>query len=327
MPDLSTNYMGLDLKNPLIVASSNLTSKLEDVVACGKAGAGAVVLKSLFEEQIRADSTDIIDNSETMGHSEAMAFFSGMGKNFYLNDYLKLIREAKEQLDIPVIASLNCVTDGAWMDYAGDLQQAGADALELNVFIIPAHVKTKSSEIEEVYFRITRKIKKQVKIPVSMKIGSYFSGLGNTVKSLGEEGIDGFVLFNRFYRPDVDIDAMKVKPAHIFSQPQEISQSLQWIAILSGDVDCDFAASTGVHDAEGVIKQLLVGAKAIQLCTTLYKNGVDYLKTLLSGVEGWMSKHGFNSIDDFRGRLCQEAIEHPEVYERSQYVKALVGIS
>lgn len=328
MADLSTTYMGLPLKNPIIVSSSKLTSTLESVQACEKAGAGAVVLKSLFEEQISADIRESVGQDDSWtAHTESLDYFSGMGKNYYMDAYLKLVKESKKNLSIPVIASLNCVSAGTWLDYAKSFEDAGADALELNYFIMPADVKQEGSKVEELYVEISRKIKSRVGLPVSMKIGPYFSGLANMVSKLAQEGISALVLFNRFYRPDVDIERFELKAAPIISRPQEISQSLQWIAILSGDVEIDLAASTGVHDAEGVIKQLLVGAKAVQLCSTLLKNRVEYVQVILKDLQEWMGKHKFERIEDFRGRLSQEKSDHPEAFERSQYVKALVGIS
>ena len=327
MIDLSTTYMGLILRNPIIVSSSNLTSKVEDIVACEKAGAGAVVLKSLFEEQILADTQDMIGDFDTSVHPEAFDFFSGMGKNYYMDSYLKLVRESKERVKIPLIASINCVSAGTWLKYAKDFEKVGADALELNLFILPSDVNKQGSDLEEAYLEICREVKKRINIPLSLKIGPYFSSFAQMVQMFSDEGINALVLFNRFYRPDVDVDNLTLKAGQMFSNPYEMSPSLRWIALLSGEVPIDFAASTGIHDAQGVIKQLLVGARAIQLCSALYKNGVEFIQEILTGVENWMQDHDFKRIEDFRGRLNQESIEHPEIYERSQYIKALVGIA
>jgi dihydroorotate dehydrogenase (fumarate) len=327
MADLKTTFMGLEMANPVVVASSNLTSSLKKLKNCEKAGAGAVVLKSLFEEQILSDTQKVMTDSGYQAHAEGMDYLFGMGTDYHINEYLKLIKQAKAELSMPVIASINCISGGAWIEYAESIEKAGADALELNVFLIPASVSQSGEEIERIYFDIVRKIKRRIKIPIAMKIGPHFSGLAHTIKALSEEGIDGLVLFNRFYRPDVDIEALKLVAADILSTPQEMNLSLQWIALLSGEVECDFAATTGVHDSAGVIKQLLVGAKAVQLCSVLYRNTVAYIKDILTQLEDWMDKHNFNRIEDFCGKLCQEASEHPEAYERSQYIKALVGIS
>ena len=327
MPDLSTTYMGLSLRNPVIVGSSNLTSRLDEIVAAGEAGAGAVVLKSLFEEQINADTSKSVGEDSYLAHAEAFDFFKGMGRDYYMDEYLKLVREAKQKISIPVIASVNAITDGAWIDYAKSFQDVGADALELNCFIMPANVKKEGAEIEQRYFDIVRKVKSLVSIPVSMKIGPYFSSLANMVERLGAEGLDALVLFNRFYRPDVDIDRLAITTGQVFSSSQEISLSLQWIALLAGEVDIDLAASTGVHDSAGVVKQLLVGANAVQLCSTLYRNGMQHVRKVITGLEEWMQKHNFEKIGDFCGRLSREKSERPEVLERSQFIKAQVGIS
>ncbi len=327
MPDLSTTYMGLSLRNPIIVGSSNLTSKADEVAACDEAGAGAVVLKSLFEEQILADSQGTAPEADYLAHAEAFDFFKEMGKNYYLDAYLKLVKEAKERISIPVIASVNAITSGAWIEYARSFEDVGADALELNCFVMPGDVKKEGTEIEAHYFDVVRKIKEKVNIPVSMKIGPYFSSPANMIKRLGEQGLDAVVLFNRFYRPDVDIESFRITAGQVFSSAHEISQSLQWIALLSGEVGLDLAASTGVHDAVGAVKQLLVGAKAVQLCSTLYRNGVEYVQKVVAGITEWMDRHGYKALADFNGKLSQEQSEHPEVFERTQFIKALVGIS
>jgi len=327
MTNLSASYLGVSLKNPIIVASSNLTSSIGKLLECEKAGAGAVVLKSLFEEQILFDTNEMLNTVDYSSHPDAFDFLSGMGQNHYTDEYFKLLEDAKQKLSIPVIPSINCVSTGKWLSYAKTLQKLGADALELNVFIMPADVKKTSGDIEAVYLDIAKSIKKEISIPVAMKIGSHFSGLANMLKRLGKEGVDGFVLFNRFYRPDVDIEKEKLTHAKIFSAPEELNLSLQWIALLSGELSCDFAATTGIHTGEAVIKQLLVGAKAVQLCTALYKNGIGYISEVLKDLTAWMERHGYAKIEDFRGKLCQEKSGHPEAYERSQYVKALVGIS
>jgi dihydroorotate dehydrogenase (fumarate) len=327
MPDLSTTYMGLKLKNPIIVGSSNLTNTLGEVIACERAGAGAVVLKSLFEEQILADTNKAIEDIEYSAHAEAFDFFNVMGKNYYMDKYIELVKNAKEKTSIPIIASINCKSYGTWLDYAKDFENAGADALELNYFIFPANMEIESELIESRYIELCRKIKKIVSIPVSMKIGFYFTTPAAMAKRLSEEGIDALVLFNRFYRPDVDIEKIKIKAAQIFSTPDEISRPLQWIALISGNIKADIAASTGVHDAEGVIKMLLVGANAVQMCSALNKNKIGYIQKVADGLSDWMERHKFNKIEDFRGILSSKAIEKPEIYERSQYIKAIVGIS
>lgn len=327
MADLSTMYMGLKLRNPIVASSSRLTSSLEKVMECEQAGAGAVVLKSLFEEQIESDTQGMIGNMDVNGHADAFDFFSGMGQNYYINEYLKLVEDVKSRVSIPVIASLNCVHPGKWLEYAKRFENVGADALELNVFILPASVSLDGRIVEQQYLDILSQVKRVVSIPVAMKIGFHFSSVAQMLKNLCDGGADALVLFNRFYRPDIDIENMRIIPAGILSSPEEISLSLQWIALLSGELSCDLSAATGVHDGKGLIKQLLVGAKTVQLCSTLYKNGFKQIGVMLSELKEWMERHSFASIKDFNGKICQEASDKPEIYERSQYVKALVGIS
>ena len=327
MADLTTKYLGMDLKNPVIVSSSNLTASADKIVDCEKAGAGAVVLKSLFEEQIQADTAKMMDNIDETQVSESFDYLTKTGNYHYIDEYLTLLEEAKSRVSIPVIASINCVSSGSWIDYAERLERLGADALELNVFVLPADVTKPGEDIEKVYIDVCRKVKKKIKIPFSLKIGPHFSGLANMIRTLADEGTAGFVLFNRFYQPDVDIESLKIVPAKILSAPPEMALSLRWIALLSGEIEADFAAATGIHDGKSVVKQLLVGARAVQLCSILYQNGIDYIQTILKVVTEWMDRHNFASIDDFLGILCREESDNPEAYERAQYVKALVGIS
>ncbi len=327
MADLKTKYLGIELKNPIIVSSSNLTASADKVVACEKAGAGAIVLKSLFEEQIQADTAKMMDSIDEAQASEFYSFLMKTGNYHYIDEYLTLLQEAKSRVSIPVIASINCVSSGSWIDYAQQLEKLGADALELNVFILPSDVAKLGVDIEKVYLDVCRKVKKKITIPIALKIGPHFSGFANMIRALAEEGADGFVLFNRFYQPDVDIENLRIVPAKELSAPQEMALALRWIALLSGEIEADFAAATGIHDGESVVKQLLVGARAVQLCSILYRNGIDYIQTILKVVTGWMDRHKLASIDSFRGMLCQEESSNPEAYERAQYVKALVGIS
>jgi dihydroorotate dehydrogenase (fumarate) len=326
MPDFSVSYLGIPLQNPLVAASSKLTATLDGVKQCEDAGAGAVVLKSLFEEQIVSDAGSMLGNLDSSVHAEAHDYAAVMSEEYALDSYLKLVEDAKAQLDIPVIASLNCVSAGKWLDYAANFQTVGADALELNVFVIPAEAKRTGADHEKIYIDIAREITKRVGLPVSMKIGPHFSGLAHIMHTLQDEGMKGLVLFNRFYRPDIDIEAMKLVPAKIFSVPQEMSLILQWVALMSGELDCDLSATTGVTDSNAVVKQLLAGAKTVQLCSTLFQNGVGYIKTIRKGLGSWMERHGYAHVEEFRGMLCQEKSDNPEAYERSQYIKALVGI-
>lgn len=327
MADLSTTYMGLKLSNPVIVASSSLTSNLDGVKRCEEAGAGAVILKSLFEEQITFDSERMIGGLDYNAYTDAYDMFASSSKDYYLNEYLALVEKAKKTISIPVIPSINCVSPGNWIEYAERFQNVGADALELNVFILPSNPDTDGQTIENIYFEILENVKKHVNIPVALKIGYHFSGMGRFLKKLADAGADGLVLFNRFYKIDIDTKNMKLKPSPILSSPVEMALSLQWVALMSGEVKADISAATGIHDGDAVVKQLLAGASSVQLCSVLMNEGLDTITDIKTYLSEWMDSKGFGSIADFRGKLSQKSSDHPESYERSQFVKALVGIS
>ncbi len=326
MGDLSTTFMGLMLKNPIIVSSSKLTYDIDRLKQCEAAGAGAVVLKSLFEEQINVESDRMVGDLNFDAYADAYDYFQETSRDYYMNEYLDLVEQAKQNLSIPVIASVNCVSDGSWIDYAERFEKMGADALELNIFIIPADEETSGKVIEDKYLDILKKVKKKVSIPVALKLGSQFSGMAHIMRRFGEEGADGLVLFNRFYKPDIDIENLKIKAAHVYSAPEEMAFTLQWIAILSGKVKADLAATTGIHSGADIIKQTLAGAHAVEMCSTFMKNGINTIETYLKEIETWMERKGYEKLTDFRGIMSQEEIDHPEAYERSQYIKALVGI-
>jgi len=327
MQDLSTNYMGLGLANPIIVSSSGLTQTLEGVERCAEAGAGAVVLKSIFEEQIEAEVKDVQGSiGPTAWHPEAEEYIARFGREEAVGVYLRLIREAKETLSIPVIASVHCVTAGAWTEFAKRVEQSGADALELNVFVLPSDPRRDAREYEKVYFDIAHEVTRRVSIPVSLKIGPYFSALSQTVVELSRTGVRGLVLFNRFFQIDFDIENLELVPARIHSVPEEMVVPLRWISILSGRVACDLAATTGVHDGAGVVKSLLAGAAAVQVCSGLYENDVPYIGTMLEQVTDWMRRKGYGSVDQFRGKLSQAKQENPAAYERVQFMKATAGV-
>jgi dihydroorotate dehydrogenase (fumarate) len=326
MADLTTTYMGLNLKNPVVVASSSLTRDAEKVAECEEAGAGAVVLKSIFEEQIEHDSRQMIGGMDFDAYTEAYDYFKETSRDYYIDSYLAMVEEAKKRVDIPVIASINAVGSGSWIEYATRFEKVGADALELNLYIVPANIAAESREIEKAYFDILRKVRQRVSIPISLKLGTQFTGMARTMKQFGDEGADGLVLFNRFYKPDIDIEQMTVKAGQIYSAPEEMAFTLQWIALLAGKVQADLAANTGIHTARDVIKQLLAGAQVTEVCSQLMRKGVGEVGTLTKGVEEWMDRKGFSSIEEFRGTMSQENLGHPEVFERSQYIKSLVGI-
>lgn len=327
MANLSTSYMGFNLKNPIIVGSSGLTNSVENIIEIEKNGAAAVVLKSLFEEQINHMINKTMHNhGDTFGYPEADDYISNYTRDNDIDVYLKLIKGAKEAVDIPVIASINCVSSADWISFASKMQEAGADGLELNIFILPSDPKRDAAQNEAVYFDIIEKVKKEVTIPVAIKISSYFSGMANMALKLSWTGIKGMVLFNRFFSPDIDIDNFKVTATNVFSHPEELAMSLRWVAMLSSRLHCDVAASTGVHDGPAVIKQLLAGAKAVQIASVLYKKGFGEIGGMLKDLEAWMDKHNFESLDDFVGKMSIKEIENPAAFERVQFMKHFAGI-
>jgi dihydroorotate dehydrogenase (fumarate) len=327
MMNLSTTYMGLTLKNPLIVGSSGLTRTIRNLVEIEKMGAGAVVLKSLFEEQIKNEIKKIFSYDDVSHvYTEADDYIRNYSRAQTIEDYLSLITEAKSNIAIPVIASINCVSSDEWTTFAKEIERAGADALELNIFVVPAEVDRKGEEYEKVYFDIIEKVTKQVKIPVAIKISDHFSGLAEMIKRLSWTDIKGLVLFNRFFNPDIDLEKFTIKPGNLYSTPAEISTSLRWIAIMADRVQADLCASTGVHDGLGIVKQLLVGAKAVQVCSVLYKNGFSHIQSMLNEITLWMEKNNFNTIDEFRGKLSHKKSENPAVFQRVQFMKHFAGI-
>jgi len=326
MADLSTKYLGLNLRNPIVVGSCGLTNSVKDIVELDKNGAGAVVLKSIFEEQILLEAEYKLkkaqeDDMMYANHSETFDYLDLHIKERELSGYINMIKEAKRNVNIPIIASINAITASEWTNFARQIEQAGADALELNIFIMPFNLKKSNSENEQTYFTILKKVKSLVNIPVSVKISPYFSNLGGVILQLEEQGADGVVLFNRFSNPDIDVKNLKVTSADIFSSPNEIANSLRWIAIMSNRVKMSLAASTGIHDGEAVVKQLLAGATVTQVASALYKNGPETISTMLNYVTDWMEDRGYNYIDQFRGKLSQSATENPEVYERLQFMR------
>lgn len=327
MVNLETTYMGLKLKNPLIVGSSGLTNSVENIIEIEKNGAGAVVLKSLFEEQIsHAASNTLAQNEMANYYPEAEDYIKQYTRMADVEKYIDLIKSAKDKVDIPIIASVNCISNTEWVDFAKRIEQAGADALELNIFVLPSDISKDGADNEAVYFEIVKSIKKVVNIPVALKISYYFSGLAKTVNALSWSGIDGLVLFNRFYSPDFDIETLEVKPSYIFSNPSDLSLSLRWVAMLSNHVNCDIAASTGVHDGRALIKQLLAGAKAVQIASVLYKKGFKEIGSMLEDLESWMERKNFTSLDQFTGRLSVKKTDNPAAFERVQFMKHFSGI-
>lgn len=327
MASLETQYLGLQLKNPFVVSSSSLTQSLEGIKRAASAGAAAVVLKSLFEEQIESDISDDVHGAEEFQHPEAVEYVRQMGMRLGPTDYISLVEDAKRSVDIPVIASINCVSTKWWGSFATQIAEAGADALELNVSLMPTDPGLGGEAVERAFVRIVDKVRRTVDLPLAVKIGPHFSALPAVAAELRKAGAKALVLFNRFYRFDIDLEKHQLKAANQFSSPEEMHLPLRWISTLYDQVGCELCASTGVHDSDGAAKLLLAGAQAIQVCSVLYKNGYDQLQVLIEGLNAWMDKHGHKSLGDIRGKLSRARSEQPEVYERLQYIKALTGIS
>jgi dihydroorotate dehydrogenase (fumarate) len=327
MADLSTSYMGLKLRNPIIAGSSGLTHNIESIKEIYRQGAGAIILKSLFEEQINEGiSRSVIMGEDVYSYPEAQDYIHNHKRANVLENYIQLIRDAKAAVDIPIIASINCVSLSEWVSFAKNIQDAGADGLELNLFILPSDPRRKADQQEQVYFEILQSVMKQVKIPVAAKVSYYFSGMTNMALQLSWTGIAGLVLFNRFYTPDIDIDTFEIVPGHIFSTPAEMAQTLRWVALLSDKVQCDIAASTGIHDAGAAIKQMLAGAKAVQVVSVLYQKGPGQIALMLKEMETWMESHHFASTKDFTGKMSFRETSNPAAYERVQFIKHFAGI-
>ncbi len=322
MVDLSTDYLGITLRNPVIIGSSGLTSSVGNIKKLEQSGAGAVVLKSIFEEEIAFEYDDILKEAVEEGYDlDQFDYYDFQIKGDKIGRYIKLIEESKKNVSIPVIPSINCIYSHEWTFFAKQLQEAGADALELNMFFLPSDFDRTSEEKERAYFEIIEKIQETVSIPIALKISYYFSNLGQIIQKLSNTGISGLVLFNRFASPDFDIDNFEVTSTNVLSTPSELPLSLRWIAIMAERANCDLAASTGVHDGTGVIKQILAGANAVQVVSSLYKNGMSYIQEMLKTVEAWMEKKGYNSLSEFRGKMSQAKSINPAAYERVQFMK------
>ena len=324
--DLSTKYMGLKLKNPLVPSASPLSKSVDMVKRLEEAGASAVVVYSLFEEQIthEAGELDHYMSYGTESFAEALNYFPE-AKEFNLgpDEYLRHLNNLKSAVDIPVIGSLNGVSAGGWLKYAKLIEEAGADALELNVYYIPANIEKDGTVIEEIYVRDLIKIKKNLKIPVAMKLSPYFSSMPNMAKKLDEAGADALVLFNRFYQPDIDLADLEVVPNLELSSSFEMRLPLRWIAILYGRIKANLAASTGIHTHEDVIKMLMAGADITCLCSELLGNGINRISEILKDLEKWMVEREYESVEQMKGSMSQKSVADPAAFERANYMKAL----
>jgi len=326
MVNLATKYMGLNLKNPIIVSSSSLTRSVETVKRCADAGAGAVVLKSLFEEQINADVKALADRSTERFHSEEWDYINRMGMDINADEYLKVIEDSKEAVDIPVIASLNCITSDKWTEFAKYIEAVGADGIELNIAVMPRQFDEDPDKIEKHIYKIVSTVKHNVNIPIAVKLGPYFTSMPRVAKGVRKAGASALVLFNRFYQTDIDIDTLTHESRNKYSTPAEMANTLRWISLLYQQVGCSLVGNTGIHKGEDVIKQILVGAKAVEICSTLYINGLGRINFMLDDLSHWMIDKGYETLDDFRGRMSFKHSKEPDYFERQQYIKAIVGI-
>ncbi|MGC9334083.1 MAG: dihydroorotate dehydrogenase-like protein [Anaerolineae bacterium] len=329
MVDLATTYMGIALKNPIVPSASPLSAELSNIKRMEDAGAGAVTLHSLFEEQIESEAEALSYYMErgTDMYREALSYFPPVEDyRREPEEYLEHIRKAKESVDIPIIASLNGITPGGWVDYAKRFEEAGADAIELNIYFIPTGFDLMSYDIEDLYVKIMKKVKAQVAIPVAMKLSPYFSAMPHMASMLDAEGADALVLFNRFYQPDLDIENLEVTPNLVLSRSAEMRLPLRWIAILYGHIDASMALTTGIHTPEDVIKAIMAGADVANVCSVLLKEGIGEISGLLRGVTLWMDEHEYASIEEMKGSLSHRAVAEPTAFERANYMNTLLSV-
>jgi len=324
--DLSTQYLGLSLKNPIVPSASPLSQKIDSIKEMEDAGAAAVVLYSLFEEEIEHDQMELHHHTTygTEIFPEALTFFPEHEK--YLTGpetYLEHIRKAKEAVDIPIIGSLNGTTNGGWLKYANQMQEAGADALELNIYYLVTDPDMSSEDVERKYVEIIQEVKQSVDIPIAVKLGPYFSSLAEFAHRLDLSGANGLVLFNRFYQPDINLDKLEVVPNVLLSTPMELRLPLRWIGILYGKVKADLAATSGIHQGEDVLKMLMAGANVTMMASALLKNGIPWIGKVLKDMENWMEIYEYDSVQQMRGSMSHQSVSNPENFERANYIKAL----
>jgi dihydroorotate dehydrogenase (fumarate) len=328
MVDLTTTYLGLQLKNPVVASASPISKKLSGIRSLEDAGASAVVMYSLFEEQIVHESLalDHYLNQGTESYAESVTYFPDLGHyNVGPEDYLELIHKAKQAVNIPVIGSLNGYSTGGWVEYAKKIAQAGADALELNVYYLPTDLNLTSQELEQSYIDLVKDVKSQVHIPLAIKLNPYFTALPNLCGKLVQAGANGLVLFNRFLQPDLDIETLEVAPNLMLSSSSELRLPLRWVAILYGRVQADLALTSGVHTAQDVLKSMMAGANVTMLASALLKNGVNHIAQILADMQSWMETYEYQSVQQMKGSMSQQAVADPSAFERANYMKALTS--
>jgi dihydroorotate dehydrogenase (fumarate) len=343
MENLHTTYLGLKLRNPLLAGSCGLTNSISNIKELAAKGVGAIVVKSLFEEQIHVETEKVIKTEQgsvatftqapdtilskrIYDYDEAYSYIYDFAKRNTLGKYLEFLKEAKRSVDIPVIASINCVSNQDWHAFAKKIEETKVDALELNIYILPSDWRRNGEDNEKIYYDIIREVRNYVNLPIAVKIGFYFSSLAQSVQKLSLSGIKGLVLFNRPYNADFDIDNIGLSHGSIYSSPEEFTHTLRWISILSGHVNCDLSASTGIHDYKAFVKQLLAGATTVQIASALYREGFDVIPEILNKTSEWMKKHGFADVKAFRGKLSKSNLENPAAIERVQFMKLYSGI-
>lgn len=326
--NLNTRYLGMTLNNPLVASASPLNGSVDNIRRLEDAGAAAVVMPSIFEEQIEREQ-EAFDALMTTGidsYGEALSYFPAQTAHaFDTQRYVETVARASQAVEIPVIASLNGTTDRGWIDFAGQLEQAGASALELNIYFIPSDLTLSGRDVEQRYLDIVETVKGTVKIPVSVKIGPYFSSVGHMAKALDGAGADGLVLFNRFYEPDIDLTRLSLKPDLELSSSYEIRLPLLWIGVLAGRLDASIAASSGVEGVDEVVKYLFAGADVVMTTSALLRNGIGYMRTLVDQLAEWLAARGLDSPDEIRGALSHANVGNPEAFERANYIKVLQG--
>ncbi len=326
--DLRTRYLGLDLRNPLVVSACPLTSKIDVLCRLEEAGAAAAVMPSLFEEQIVHDEMEVFEYYEDPANSfrEALSYFPEI-ENYPAgpDSYLRTIESAKRAVTIPIIGSLNGTSKGGWIRYAKMIQDAGADALELNIYLIATNPDQSGAEVEQRYLDLVQAVKESISIPMAVKLGPFFSSMANLAWRLAAAGADGLVLFNRFLQPDIDLEKLEVTPNLVLSTSDELRLPLRWIAILRGQLGISLAATTGVHTPADVLKLLLAGADAVMTTSSLYKNGPEHIRSLIEGARAWLDEREYASVEQMKGSLSQKNSPNPEAFERANYVKTLAN--
>ncbi len=326
MPDLTTTYLGLHLKNPLVASASPLSKSLDTVRRLEDAGASAIVMYSLFEEQITHESQELDHYLErgTNSFAESLSYFPDLDSyNLGPEPYVEHVRKIKQAVNIPVIGSLNGISSGGWLEYARKIEQAGADALELNIYYLPTDLELSAAELENDYVQLVKDVRAKVQLPIAVKLSPYFTALPNMAKRIVGAGADALVLFNRFYQPDFDLEELEVIPNLVLSMSHELRLPLRWIAILYGRIKTDFALTSGVHTAQDVLKAMMAGANVAMMTSTLLESGVGRITHILNDLQEWMEEHEYASIEQMRGSMSQRAVADPAAFERANYLKAL----